>query len=129
MRRNGARLTNGGAWTNASDRNAKTGFEAVDPQAILESVATLPIERWSYKAEDRSVRHLGPMAQDFYDAFGLGDSDTSIATVDADGVALAAIQALYQRTQELEAENAGLRQQLNQIESRLAALETTGGVR
>lgn len=129
MMRNGARLTNGGAWTNASDRNAKTDFESVDPQAILESVATLPLERWSYKTEDPDVHHIGPMAQDFYAAFGLGDSDTSIATVDADGVALVAIQALYQHIQTLETENIELRQQLNHIESRLAALETTGGVR
>ncbi len=54
----------------------------------------LPISKWSYKVEDGSVRHIGPMAQDFAAAFGLGSDDRSIGTVDADGVALAAMQAL-----------------------------------
>jgi trimeric autotransporter adhesin len=85
---------------------------------------------WSYKAEEETTRHMGPTAQDFRHAFNLGDSETSISTVDVDGVALAAIQALYQLNQEqatriasLEKENATLRQQNASIESRVAALE------
>jgi hypothetical protein len=67
------------------------------------------------------------MAQDFYAAFGLGESETYISTVDADGVALAAIQALYQRSQALEAENVALRQQISDLEARVAGLEGTVG--
>jgi hypothetical protein len=99
---NGARLTQGGAWTNASDRNAKSNILTVDPQDILAKVATLPISTWNYKAENPAVRHIGPMAQDFYAAFSLGSDDKSIATVDEGGVALAAIQALYQQNQQLK---------------------------
>ncbi len=76
------------------------------------------------KVEDETIQHIGPMAQDFYAAFGLGDSETAIGTLDADGVSLAAIQALYQRSQDLEAENASLRQQMDESEERLAALES-----
>ena len=53
---------------------------------LLSRVARLPISKWSYKVEDGSVRHIGPMAQDFAAAFGLGSDDRSIGTVDADGV-------------------------------------------
>ena len=59
-----------------SDRSLKEGFAPVDSRAVLAAVAALPIERWSYKGE--TVRHLGPMAQDFAAAFGLGADDRHI---------------------------------------------------
>jgi hypothetical protein len=78
----------------------------------------LPISEWSYNHEPEA-RHIGPMAQDFHQAFPTGDSDRCIPTVDSNGVALAAIQALYHRierldheTQELRDENASLREQI-----------------
>src|SRR5579863_285094 len=55
-----------------SDRNVKRDFEPVDGRGVLESLARVPMSTWSYRSEDRSVRHLGPMAQDFHEAFGLG---------------------------------------------------------
>jgi hypothetical protein len=88
-----------------SDRNLKRDIEPVDPQAVLDAVAHMPISTWSYKSDDPSVRHLGPMAQDFKVAFGLGDTDKAYHPIDAHGVALAAIQALYDR---LEKQNARL---------------------
>ena len=101
----GARLAPGsGTWASASDRNLKTDVARIDDAAVLDKVATLPIERWSYKSE-RGVRHVGPMAQDFYAAFGVGEDDKHITSIDEDGVALAAIKALH-------AENASLRAQL-----------------
>ena len=112
----GAHLSWGGTWTNASDVNLKENFEAVDGHSILEAVAHLPIQSWNYKSEDDEVRHLGPTAQDFQAAFGLGDSATAISTVDADGVALTAIQALYRINQEQAA-------QIEALEARLATLE------
>jgi hypothetical protein len=99
-----------------SDVNMKRGFASVDEDRILERVAALPISTWSYKTEGSEVQHLGPMAQDFKAAFGLGDSDRTILQVDADGVALAAIQALHQRLRELEAKN-------RKLEARLESLE------
>src|SRR5438876_2230919 len=79
-----------------SDRNLKTNFSKINPRLILSRLASVPVQTWTYKSDANSVRHLGPTAQDFRAAFGLGDSDRIINTVDADGVALAAIQALYQ---------------------------------
>jgi trimeric autotransporter adhesin len=83
-------------FVTTSDRNAKENFESVSPREVLEEVAALPITTWTFK-EMPGQKHLGPMAQDFHAAFGLGGGDTGIATVDADGVALAAIQGLNQK--------------------------------
>lgn len=76
----------------------------VSTSDVLDRLLTLPISTWSYGFDDASVRHLGPMAQDFAQAFGLGDSDEHIYPVDGIGVALASIQALHQRIAELEQE-------------------------
>ncbi len=91
----GAYLSVGGTWVNASDRNAKENFSPVDPEKILEKLVSIPISTWNYKAQDPSIRHIGPMAQDFYRAFGVGEDDKHISTIDADGVALSAIQGLH----------------------------------
>jgi trimeric autotransporter adhesin len=70
------------------------------------------------------VRHLGPMAQDFHARFGLGDDDRTYNSVDAHGVALAAIQALdrmvaaqEKRIQSLERENRRLARRLGARDS------------
>lgn len=116
-----ATLSNGGTWTNASSRSYKTGFGDVDPQVILDRLVALPISTWTYRGSNEGT-HLGPMAEDFKAAFDLAGDGKSIATVDADGVALAAIQGLNQK---LEADNAALRAELVElralIEARLGA--------
>src|SRR5262249_25478123 len=61
-----------------------------------------PIETWNYKAQDASIRHMGPMAQDFYAAFGLGEDKLGIGTLDAGGVAFAALKGLYELVKEEE---------------------------
>ncbi len=99
----GAHLTLGGTWTNASDRNLKENFLPIDSEEILQKIVALPIMRWNYKIEDDAITHIGPTAQDFHAAFGLGGSETSISTVDPAGVALAAIQALAKRTENADA--------------------------
>lgn len=108
-----------------SDFSRKREFAAVDADEVLERVMALPITEWSYLAEDPSVRHLGPMAQDFKASFGLGSTDVAIAKVDADGVALTSIQALGRRLQAAEAENAALRESLAALQARMDALELT----
>lgn len=108
---NGAYLSDGGTWTNASDRNAKTDLAAIDSQSVLARVAALPITTWRYKA-DTDELHLGPMAQDFHAAFGLGADDRHIATIDEGGVALAAIQGLNAK---LEADQALIAQQAHEL--------------
>jgi len=109
----------GNSWINSSDRNLKENFRPVDTKAILAKVAALPITKWNYKS-DPSSEHLGPVAQDFHANFGLGSDCTSIATVDASGVALAAIQGLNQKLMEelkrRDAENAALKERLEKLE-------------
>jgi hypothetical protein len=90
----------------------------VNSREVLEKVVSLPVTRWTYKAAP-GEKHLGPMAQDFYDAFNVGPDDKHIATVDADGVALAAIQGLNQK---LESENAELKSRLEKLERLVESL-------
>jgi len=91
----GVRLDHGtSSWTVLSDRNAKTAVQPVNGREVLKKITALPLNTWQYKTQDAKYRHMGPMAQDFYAAFQLGESDKGIDTVDADGVALAAIQGL-----------------------------------
>lgn len=131
LRSNGTLATSGSIFANGSvysrsgvltsDRNAKKNFSSIDPQNVLEKVAAMPITRWNYKADASSIEHAGPMVQDFYTAFGLNGSDNKhISSIDAQGVALAAIQGLNQK---LEAGNAKLRSSLTDLEKRIAALE------
>ena len=119
----GAYLTSGGAWTNSSDVNRKHAFQTVDGDDVLDKLAAMPVQTWSYKTEDNSVRHMGPTAQEFRKAFGLGDTDKAIATVDADGVSLAGIKALIERTTKLQHDNEDLRTALAEVYRRLAELE------
>ncbi len=113
----GATLAPGsGTWASVSDRNMKTNIAPLDDAAVLEKVAALPISRWSYKSE-HGVRHLGPMAQDFYAAFKVGEDDKHITSLDEDGVALAAIKALHRENGILHAENATLRSQIASLRS------------
>lgn len=82
-----------GTLSQLSSRAAKTGFIDIDADAVLDALAKLPIAFWSYLHQDAGIRHLGPTAEDFHAAFGLGERPTDIATGDLAGVALAAIQA------------------------------------
>ncbi len=118
-------LSGAGAWSTLSDRNVKRNISDVDVDAMLERLAAMPIATWNYVSQDPSVRHIGPMAQDFYAAFGMGEKETHISTIDADGVALAAIQALYKRTQQLQrqaGEIEALKTQLEEVRTLLAKL-------
>ena len=97
-----------GTWSSVSDVAQKANLEPVDSCRILEEVVSLPIWTWNYGAQDASIRHMGPTAQDFRSAFGLGTSDTLIDSVDPDGVALAAIQGLHTMLREKDARIAAL---------------------
>lgn len=103
-----------GAWSCTSSRLAKEAFEGVDGEEILTKLADLPIERWRYIGT--TADHVGPFAEDFHAAFGLGESATKISTVDAEGIALRAIQALERRTEALQQENAELTRRLDALE-------------
>jgi hypothetical protein len=89
--------------------------EELDRQDVLERIAALPISSWSYIGDDRSVRHIGPMAQDFYAAFGLGADDKRIDLSDVQGVALLGIQALHERVRRQQAEIGELRERIDRL--------------
>jgi len=128
----GAYLSIGGSWTNSSDRNRKTEIQTIDRRKVLEGVAAMPMTEWRYRDDAREVRHIGPMAQDFHAAFGLnGPDSTHIATVDADGVALAAIGGLNEIVREqqqlierLQQQNQRLEAQQTELLRRIERLET-----
>jgi hypothetical protein len=131
-----SQLDNNGNWTattfnSSSDRNAKENFQPVSAREMLDRVSAMPISRWNYKA-DKGSEHIGPMAQDFWAAFKVGMDDKHIATVDEDGVALAAIQGLNQKLGETQqsvkdkdVEIQTLMQQNDSLAARLSELEAT----
>ena len=118
---NTGNLTISGALTQSSDRYSKTDILDVQPEEILSKVASLPISTWRYK--DDGAHHLGPMAQDFAAAFGLGADDKHISPLDAAGVSLAAVQALHQEVNQKQAAIAELQKRNADLEKRLADLE------
>lgn len=119
-------------WANTSTRTAKTNIDPVDSSEVLAGVEEMEVATWEYKDGDgggQGVRHIGPMAEDFHEAVEVGDSDEHINSVNADGVAFAAIQGLSQKLEEkddriddLEAENEQLRERLEAVEDRLDRL-------
>jgi hypothetical protein len=100
------------SFITTSTRDAKTDTEKADPHEVLEKLAGLEIAKWRFKSEAEGIRHLGPFAEDFKEAFGLGQSDKAIELQDASGVALAAIKALYLEVQQLKKQNAELLRRL-----------------
>src|SRR5207253_2546232 len=64
----------GGSWSSVSDRNRKENFSTIEGEALLRGLQSVPVSTWNYRSQDRHVRHMGPMAQDLYTAFGLGES-------------------------------------------------------
>ncbi len=133
-----------GTFTAGSDVHSKTDIVPVDPHAVLKKVAAMPISTWRFKTDEKETRHVGPMAQDFRAAFALGHDDRHIASVDADGVAFAAIQALHaiseQQKAKISEQDAKLQAQAAEIrtlraaaagvkalEARLVELEKRGG--
>ncbi|HVH13727.1 MAG TPA: tail fiber domain-containing protein [Longimicrobium sp.] len=135
----GVQLSAGGSsWSVISDRNRKEAFLGIDGEDVLTRIRSLPVTTWRYiDEEDRTVRHIGPMAQDWHRAFGFTSDATTINMSDFDGVNLAAIQALEARTtgqaariETLEAENDALRARVGErdravesLEARVARLE------
>ncbi len=125
-----------GSWSCTSDRATKSGFTSIEPRDILARLVEMPITQWRWKGEAETVRHVGPTAQDFRAAFGLGYDDKTITLVDTEGVALAAIQGLNAKLEERiadkerqiveqQSEIAELRDRLTEVESlrgELAAL-------
>ena len=119
------------AWIAASDRAGKDHLQDVDPLDVIAKVLALNVSTWNWKSQEASIRHMGPMAQDFRAAFGLGEDDKHISTVDADGVALAAIQGLNAKLgRQIADKDARIdlqQQRIAELETRLQQLESLRG--
>ncbi len=101
----------GSAWNAVSNRALKENFAPVDTRRLLARLAQIEITTWNYRSQEPAIRHIGPMADEFnalVDGLG-GEGKDYINSLDADGVALAAIQGLYGLVQEKDAEIAALR--------------------
>ena len=100
-------------------------FSTVDPIEVLDKVAELKVESWRYKAEAPGTRHLGPVSQDFYAAFGLGEDDLHITTVDEGGVALAAIQGLNEVVKQKDVRIQALEKDVAELKALVSKLMPT----
>jgi prefoldin subunit 5 len=119
----GAKLPDGdSSWSAASARAVKSNIDPVDPSEVLAGVEDLEVSTWEYDTR-RRVTHMGPMAGDFHDAFDLGDDPERISGVDADGVALAAIQGLSAKLDDRDERIADLEAELAKKADRIDALE------
>ncbi|MEI6489151.1 MAG: tail fiber domain-containing protein [Bacteroidota bacterium] len=125
----------GGGWNILSNKHMKENFKDVDGNEILRKLAEMPVTSWNYKSQSQKIRHIGPMAQDFYGAFGFGESDTTITSVDIDGINMVAIKALIEKTNELKrkakeiedlkATVEALKKNNSLLEARIESMETT----
>ncbi|MBB4635667.1 tail fiber domain-containing protein [Longimicrobium terrae] len=114
----------GSSWNVISDRNRKMDFAALDGEDVLTRLRRVPVSEWRYIGEeDRAVRHIGPMAQDWHAAFGLNSDDRTINMSDLDGVNLAAVKALEARTTDLARQVAERDARIESLEARIARLE------
>jgi hypothetical protein len=120
----GGAYSDGVTWTNVSDRNLKENFEIVDGEKILELVNQLPLTKWNYRSDKPWIKHIGPVAQDFYSLFGLGNDDKSISSIDPSGVALVAIKELSEQNKSMKEEIESTRQENLQLRSELDELKT-----
>jgi hypothetical protein len=118
----------GGSWSSISDRNRKENFLALSGDDVLWRLRAVPVTTWNYRSQARGIRHIGPMAQDLHAAFGVGESDLLISSVDIDGINMAGVKALDERTvrqaariEALETENAELRARLDRLEALIRA--------
>jgi len=120
---NGAYLTNGGVWTNGSSRNFKENFQTLNSQELLKKISNLPVEAWSFKNSEE--RHIGPVAEDFIQAFDVGTvkedgnrDNQYLSAEDIAGVALAGVKEMIKENQELK-------QVIEELRHRIMELEKT----
>lgn len=120
---------NSSSWQIVSDSTKKCEMKIVDAESMLARFAALRLGSWNYTSlPGKEYRHYGPMAQEWFAAFGhdgvgtIGN-DTTLASADVDGVLCIAVQALEKRTSELREEMAKvsrLRQQLTALQEEKA---------
>ena len=119
----GGTVTVAGTLMQGSSRGIKRAFEPVAHQEVLDKVVGLDVSSWQYREDESGARHIGPMAEDFYVAFGLGMDDAHIAPSDMASIAVVSVQALRQRVVDQDSEIERLRGEGNNMAERLARLE------
>ena len=105
-----------------SSKASKTDFAPINNQEVLERVVSLPVSAWRYKTEAEGVQHIGPFAEDFNAAFGLGSDAKRISMVDAAGITLAAVQGLHSQLEQKDEELRALSQELAELRAMVEAL-------
>lgn len=116
---NGAYLTPGGVWTNASSRSFKDRFESIDKTELFSKIEQLDVKYWYFVGTQE--RHVGPVAEDFYKLFGTGVLDEpnylgkSLSAMDVAGISLGAVKELIQENKTLKEELEKLRKELSEI--------------
>ena len=118
----GAQLPAGsGSWSSLSDKNSKENFKELNGREVLDKISSMYLSSWNYKTQDDNIRHVGPMAQDFYAAFGLGEDERRLSNVDLDGIALTGIKELKLQK---DAEINDLKQKIELLMKRVELLES-----
>jgi hypothetical protein len=122
-------VVEGPPYSTVSDKNAKENFKSVDAEEVLEKIRAMNVTSWNYIGQDpKQFRHYGPVAQDFFAAFGddgLGiiGSPRTIASTDMNGVLMLAVQALGRENEAFEAENADLKARIEALERLVKGLQ------
>jgi hypothetical protein len=114
-----------GVFNCTSSRTTKENFMMVNGEDVLLRLRNIPVSTWNYISEGQTVRHIGPMAEDFYQAFKLGTGNTSIGVQDLASVSIAAVKALETRTAQLQQKSAEvdqLRTEVNELRALNAAM-------
>ena len=110
------------SWSSISDSTKKENFLPVNGEEVLNKISKFNLRSWNYKGQDpKQHRHYGPMAQEFFNAFGhdgIGTigNDTTIASADIDGINLIAIKALEKRTKEQNQIITNLNKRIEELE-------------
>lgn len=113
------------ALTAVSDKTKKENFQPVDGEEVLKKIQGFTLTSWNFIGHDpKQFRHYGPVAQDFFAAFGndgLGTigTPTTINSGDMAGVLMIAVQALEKQNREIKGENADLKVRLDALEQLL----------
>jgi hypothetical protein len=110
------------SWASACDSATKEDFHEIDRQELLEKVAALRVRNYKMRDQDDGTRHIGPVAQDFHAAFGVGETEKGINMADADGVLLAAVQALYEQNAELARNSELMKAEIEALKAALAEM-------
>ena len=127
-------FSGGGSWSTVSDYHKKELFRQFNENEISNQISKLKIFSWNYQSQDDHISHVGPMAQDFSTLFNYGINNTSISTIDPDGITMRGIQEVDFKLNTLNAQvikfkdNADLnfedaRLRLNKIEAILNDLD------